>query len=732
VRQTKATGKSETIQIINKHKPNYAMNRILSFFLALFMFDFTATAQNFVHPGGLHTLADLDRMKAKVAAGEHPWIDGWNKLITDKQAQNTYTAMPTANMGISRQRADADAHAAYLNAIRWYISGDTSYAACARKILNAWAYTVNQVPTGTDISGLSGIPIFDFALAAEVLRIYPNWSSTDFAQFKSMMTTYFYPVVHNFLTTHNGACISHYWANWDICNIGALITMGVLCDDTATFNEGIQYFKNGAGSGSIANAVYYMHSPTLGQWQESGRDQEHAQLGVGMMGYLCQVAWNQGIDLFGYHNNRLLAGAEYVAKTNLSQPVPFASYNNCHNANHRWVAINGLGRLDDRPVWELLYNHYVVKQGLSASNIQAMAQVTRPEHGSIDHFGYGTLTFTLNAASSPYPPSPVPSAPIGVTATTGTSRITINWNVPNASTVQGYTIKRATAPGGPYTTIATWSDNTYPQYTDNNVTNGTTYYYVVAANNQSGTSAHSVEVSATPMATSPTLPTGWSRKDIGSVGVIGSAGYANVSNNTFVTSGAGIGIGGTSDGFGFTYRIVSGDVTITARVYGMSGKINKTGVMIRESLDPNAKAFIMKLGDVGLRQAGFGKRTTTGGSMSWIGGNDYTWLPAWFRLQRSGSIITAYESSDGVNWFVVGSTTVSMNSVCYVGLVNCSGSTTALNTTTFDHVAISYNGTNNSSSIINGLDKDHFPFSVPHLSGMTSLSALSYVTKKTW
>jgi hypothetical protein len=126
----------------------------------------------------------------------------------------------------------------------------------------------------------------------------------------------------------------------------------------------------------------------------------------------------------------------------------------------------------------------------------------------------------------------------------------------------------------------------------------------------------------------------------------------------------------------------------------------------------------MKLGDVGLRQAGFGMRTTTGGSMSWVGGNDYTWLPAWFRLQRSGSTITAYESSDGVNWFVVGSTTVSMNSVCYVGLVNCSGSNTALNTTTFDNVTISYNGTNNSSSIINGLDKDHFPFSVPHLSTM--------------
>src|SRR5687768_12049475 len=92
--------------------------------------------QRFIHPGGLHTQADLNRMKAKVAVGESPWIDGWNKLIIDPAAQNTYTHRALANMGGSRQRADADAHAAYLNAIRWYVSGDTSYADCAVRILN--------------------------------------------------------------------------------------------------------------------------------------------------------------------------------------------------------------------------------------------------------------------------------------------------------------------------------------------------------------------------------------------------------------------------------------------------------------------------------------------------------------------------------------------------------------------------------------------------------------------
>ena len=34
-----------------------------------------------VHPGCLHSADDLARAKEKVAAGEAPWIDGWNKLM---------------------------------------------------------------------------------------------------------------------------------------------------------------------------------------------------------------------------------------------------------------------------------------------------------------------------------------------------------------------------------------------------------------------------------------------------------------------------------------------------------------------------------------------------------------------------------------------------------------------------------------------------------------------------
>jgi len=633
----------------------------------------------FVHPGGLHTRDDLDRMRTNVLAGNHPWIDDWNKLITDSQAQTKYRAHVQANMGSSRQNADMDAHAAYLDALRWYISGDANYANKATNILNAWAKSVNQEPSGTDIPGLSGIPIFDFALAAEVLRVYPGWTGSDFAQFQGMTTNYLYPVCHDFLNRHNNTCISHYWANWDACNMGAILAIGVLCDDTNKFNEAVNYFKTGAGNGAIGNAVYTLHPGALGQWQESGRDQEHAQLGIGLLGAMCQVAWNQGVDLYGYSSNRFLAGAEYVARCNLSEPVSYASYNNCDNVKQFYLSVNGLGRLNDRPVWELIYNHYVVQMGLSAPNVQKMAQLMRPEHGSADHFGYGTLTFTRSAAASPYPPSPLAPTPANVTATAGTGRVTLNWSPSNGDTAQGYRIRRATNPTGPFTTRSSWNNNTVPQYIDTGVNNGTTYYYTVAPINQCGTNADSTPVSATPVAAG-VLPNGWAQADIGSVASAGSAGYASVGNNTFVVSGNGRDIGGTADSCSFAYMSATNDFTFKARLL-VNGRI-KVGLMMRETLDAGSKTLALTLGETGARETKFRVRSASGGSMSTQSGNDYTWTPVWYRLQRTGNSFTASQSLDGATWFTLGSSSVTMTTNYFVGLAVVGS------TATFDNVSI--------------------------------------------
>ncbi len=650
--------------------------------------DVRAQDAAFVHPGGLHSQADLDRMKAKVTAGEHPWIDSWNALIAHPKAQNTYRAAPTADMGTNRQRASADAVAAYLNTLRWYISGDKSHADCAVRICNGWSAKVHVVHGGD----LTGIPIYEFAVAGELLRVYPGWAPADFARFKLMMEKYLYPSCHDFLTNHEGTPVSHCWANWDLCNMTGILGIGVLCDDRAKFDEAVEYFKHGAGNGSIKNAVPFVYPNGLGQWQEAGRDQEHAQLGVGMMGAFCQIAWNQGDDLFGYDNNRYLAGAEYVAAYNMWKPVPYTFYNNADGVNNYWASEQtwgGRGRLQ-RPIWELIYNHYVVLKGLNAPNVKAMAELYRPE--GIEHddnFGFGTLAYTLNAEASPYPPAPIPPKAQDLTATAGVGRVWLGWTP--CETANGYNVLRATNPGGPYRTIASYA-GTSPVYEDDDVSNGTTYYYVIASKNQAGTAGNSAEVSATPAAAGQ-LPANWSQADVGSCSRRGSAGYADVSNHTVVMEGTGQGIGDRADGLSFVFTKMTGDGSITARrpvATFAGGGGQKIGLMIRESLDARCRALAMVSGDVGAREARFGARASEGTPMHWQDGDAYTPPNGlmWFRLKRAGDSFTAYQSIDGIKWFAVGSpVAVPMNATCLIGLAVSSNSD-KVDAAQFDNIAV--------------------------------------------
>lgn len=88
--------------------------------------------------------------------------------------------------------------------------------------------------------------------------------------------------------------------------------------------------------------------------------------------------------------------------------------------------------------------------------------------------------------------------PVNLTASAGNQKVVLNWTSTgtNGTSVN---VKRSLVAGGPYTTIATVTSTTYT-YTDTNVLNGTTYYYVVSAVGAAGESANSNEAFATPKA----------------------------------------------------------------------------------------------------------------------------------------------------------------------------------------------------------------------------------------
>ncbi|MET3127790.1 autotransporter-associated beta strand protein [Arcicella rosea] len=95
-----------------------------------------------------------------------------------------------------------------------------------------------------------------------------------------------------------------------------------------------------------------------------------------------------------------------------------------------------------------------------------------------------------------------PAVPTNVAATNQNGQVNLTWDIADGAST--YKIKRATTSGGPYTEIASVSTNVYA---DNNVTNGTAYYYVISSKGTTLESAISAEVFGNPGTNSVTWNT---------------------------------------------------------------------------------------------------------------------------------------------------------------------------------------------------------------------------------
>ena len=441
-------------------------------------------AKKFIHPGLLHTEADFARMKAKVQTGAQPWLDNWKLLLSSRYAQLGYRPRPVEE--VSRGQGSTgpniaqlyyDIHAAYGCALRWKVSGDEAYAQKSIAILNGWSASLKRIGGNADRFLALGIHGRQLANVAEIMRTYPGWAPADFERFQQMMLTVFYPANKDFLVHHNGAVITNYHANWDLCNMASLMAIGVLCDRRDIYDEAVVYFKMGGGNGAIDKAVTYIHPGYLGQWQESGRDQGHTMLGIGLMADICEMAWNQGDDLYGYENNRFLSGAEYVARYNLGKDVHWQWYNRGEGRKGKLVGYGGVSPAERGilpAIWEKIYNHYVNRRGLDAPHVAEAAAKRRPEGGpgghpsTFDQLGYGTLAFTRDPITTPTKPS-------GLTARQSAETVVLSWW--GAAGAISYNVKRATNPGGPYTTIASGVKEVLT-YTDTAMAPGMNCYVV--------------------------------------------------------------------------------------------------------------------------------------------------------------------------------------------------------------------------------------------------------------
>lgn len=176
----------------------------------------------------------------------------------------------------------------------------------------------------------------------------------------------------------------------------------------------------------------------------------------------------------------------------------------------------------------------------------------------------------------------------------------------------------------------------------------------------------------------------WCFRDVGAAGVAGDVSYDS-SSDAFTVNGAGNGYGTGGDILGYAYMSQSGNTEIIARIVSIASGSGAAGsVMMRESLDAGSVcAMVTVLSGSSVQ---FGYRGVMSGAVSIISGITST-APTWVRLARNGSVFTGYQSSDGVNWTVIGSGSFAMADNFSVGMAVSSGTAGTLGTGVFDHVS---------------------------------------------
>jgi hypothetical protein len=168
-----------------------------------------------------------------------------------------------------------------------------------------------------------------------------------------------------------------------------------------------------------------------------------------------------------------------------------------------------------------------------------------------------------------------PAAPAGLQATAGDGRVELQWSA--SAGASGYTVKRSTTAGGVYAAIATGVTTT--AYTDTGLTNGSAYYYTVAAVGPGGESGPSAVVSATPHAAGST----------GEALRINCGGLALTDQAGIQWSGERYGVGGGT----FTYS--PRDIAGTADDYRYYTVRYSSGANFGYSLPAAAGSYTLKL-----------------------------------------------------------------------------------------------------------------------------------------
>jgi hypothetical protein len=370
----------------------------------------------FRHPGVLVNQAQLNFVKAQVAAGAQPWTAAFQAAKASTWGSLTYTPHPVpqvqcgsnSNPDVGCKAEQGDASAAWTDALLWYISGNNAYAAKSIQIMGAWSSTLTGGHTLSNAPIESGWTGSVWAEAAELIR-YSNagWSATAIAAFQKMLATQYVPT----LLTGGPPCFN---GNWELVIAEALMNISVFNENPSWFDTAVSFWRDRVPAYMYEstdgptphmpqvpnkctqftpNQFWVQTKYVTGLAQETSRDFHHTFWGLGAATDLAETALQQGVNIYPENAQRIVDAYEFQNAINNGGKVPSG------------IKVGPTG--GNTFSMEVAYNEFHNRLGMPMPQTAAQLAKVRPTGNDTHFLEWETLTdANVGWTGVPSPPAP--------------------------------------------------------------------------------------------------------------------------------------------------------------------------------------------------------------------------------------------------------------------------------------------------------------------------------------
>lgn len=330
-----------------------------------------SAAENWQHPGVLISKAQLDFVKQQVTAHTEPFYTQFLKAQRSPYGSKTYTMKGPWPGGVIQcgyyskpdngcSTTSADAAAAYVQALLWYLTEDPTYAKNAIAIMNAYSsklkgfagFTPGYACPSSDRTTCANAPLqaaWDaekWPRAAEIIRYghggSAGWAPANIAAFSNMLKNIYQPMIYKG-SASNG--------NWELSMIEAMMGIAVFNEDLSLLRRAQQFwrervpayfynyaldnplypgthapFPTGRQGVTTWNGQTVFNATTTGVTQETCRDLGHTEFGIAAAINAAETDYIQGGTLTA--NLYTANGAATRLITSLNQTAGFELLHN--------------------------------------------------------------------------------------------------------------------------------------------------------------------------------------------------------------------------------------------------------------------------------------------------------------------------------------------------------------------------------------------------------------------